>query len=75
MMRPPPLCAHDHIAISYGRSALVVAADYPFLHVFWTMLVFFLWVMWFWRLFTVWGDIFRRDDISGWVALKRKALA
>ena len=32
----------------------------------WTMLVFFLWVIWFWLLFTIWGDIFRRDDISGW---------
>ncbi|MGH3036589.1 MAG: SHOCT domain-containing protein [Gaiellaceae bacterium] len=42
------------------------AADYPFLDVFWTMIVFFLWVMWFWLLFTVWGDIFRRDDVSGW---------
>jgi Phospholipase_D-nuclease N-terminal/Short C-terminal domain len=44
----------------------VLAADYPFLDVFWSMLVFFLWVMWIWLLFTIWGDIFRRDDISGW---------
>jgi hypothetical protein len=29
------------------------------------MIIFFLWVMWFWLLFTVWADIFRRDDISG----------
>ena len=43
----------------------MIAADYPFLDVLWTMVVFFLWVMWFWLLFTVWGDIFRRDDISG----------
>lgn len=42
------------------------AADYPFLDVVGTMLVFFLWVIWFWLLFTIWGDIFRRDDISGW---------
>jgi hypothetical protein len=42
------------------------AVDYPFLDLFWTLLVFFLWVMWFWLLFTVWGDIFRRDDTSGW---------
>ncbi|HET9213956.1 MAG TPA: SHOCT domain-containing protein [Gaiellaceae bacterium] len=40
--------------------------DYPFLDLMWTMLVFFLWVIWFWLLFTIWGDIFRRDDISGW---------
>ena len=40
-------------------------ADYPFLDVMWTMLVFFLWVAWFWILFDVWGDIFRRRDLSG----------
>ncbi len=42
------------------------AADYPFLDVMWTMIVFFLWILWFWLLFTVWADVFRRDDISGW---------
>jgi hypothetical protein len=44
---------------------MVVLADYPFLDVMWTMLVFFLWIAWFWMLFGVWGDIFRRRDISG----------
>lgn len=44
----------------------MLAADYPFLDVFWTLLIFFLWVMWFWLLFTVWADVFRRHDISGW---------
>jgi hypothetical protein len=44
----------------------VFAADYPFLDVMWTMLVFFLWVVWFWLLFTVFADIFRRHDLSGW---------
>jgi hypothetical protein len=43
----------------------VLAADYPFLDLMWTMIIFFLWVMWFWLLITVFGDIFRRDDISG----------
>ena len=45
---------------------MVVAADYPFLDVLWTMLVFFLWVIWFWILISIIGDIFRRHDISGW---------
>ena len=45
---------------------MVVAADYPFLDVFWTMLIFFLWVMWFWILIVVLGDMFSRQDISGW---------
>lgn len=44
----------------------MLAADYPFLDVFWTMLVFFLWVLWFWLLFMVFADIFRRHDLSGW---------
>ena len=30
-------------------------ADYPFLDVVWSMLVFFLWVAWFWLLFSIWG--------------------
>jgi phospholipase D-like protein/putative oligomerization/nucleic acid binding protein len=44
---------------------MILAADYPFLDVLWTMLVFFLWVSWFIVLFHVVGDIFRRRDASG----------
>jgi heme/copper-type cytochrome/quinol oxidase subunit 2 len=44
----------------------VIAANYPFLDVMWTMLVFFAWVIWFWLLITVFADIFRRQDLSGW---------
>ena len=43
----------------------VVAADYPFLEVLWTMLVFFVWVAWFWLLITIAMDVFRRRDIGG----------
>jgi hypothetical protein len=39
---------------------------YPFLGVFWSMMVFFLWVAWFVLLFHVIGDVFRRRDASGW---------
>jgi hypothetical protein len=45
---------------------MFVASSYPFLDVMWTMLVFFLWVLWFWFLFMVFADIFRRSDLSGW---------
>jgi hypothetical protein len=38
----------------------------PLLDLFWTMFVFFLWVVWFWLLITVFADIFRSDDLSGW---------
>jgi Short C-terminal domain/Phospholipase_D-nuclease N-terminal len=44
----------------------MVLAAYPFLEVFWTMLIFFAFVVWLWILFTVIADLFRRDDISGW---------
>jgi hypothetical protein len=43
----------------------MLVADYTFFDLFWSLLVFFIWVMWFWLLFTIWFDIFRRDDISG----------
>ena len=43
----------------------MLAADYPFLDVLWTLFIFFLWVIWFWLLFTVFIDVFRRHDISG----------
>jgi len=43
----------------------VLAADYPFLDVLWTMLIFFAWVIWFWILITVFADLFRRKDIGG----------
>ena len=42
-----------------------VGNSYPFLDVMWTMLVFFVWVIWFWLLITVFADVFRRHDISG----------
>jgi uncharacterized membrane protein YcjF (UPF0283 family) len=45
---------------------VLFAADYPFLDIFWTMLIFFMWVIWIWILVTVLMDLFRRHDISGW---------
>jgi len=44
---------------------MVLAADYPFLGVLWSMLVFFVWISWFLLLFHVIGDVFRRRDASG----------
>jgi hypothetical protein len=45
---------------------MVLASDYPFLDILWTMLIFFAWVIWFWILIRVFVDVFRRHDISGW---------
>jgi Phospholipase_D-nuclease N-terminal/Short C-terminal domain len=44
-----------------------LAADYPFLDVFWTMILFFAWVAWIWVLVVIIGDLFRRHDTSGWI--------
>ncbi|MFE5633470.1 SHOCT domain-containing protein [Streptomyces sp. NPDC056543] len=40
--------------------------DYPALNLFWTMLWFFLWIMWLFLLFRVITDIFRDHEMSGW---------
>ncbi|MFB6780831.1 SHOCT domain-containing protein [Streptomyces sp. NPDC056352] len=40
--------------------------SYPLLNLFWTMLWFFLWIMWLFLLFKVISDIFRSDDLGGW---------
>jgi Phospholipase_D-nuclease N-terminal len=48
------------------KETVLAANDYPFLDIFWTMIIFFAWVIWFWLLITVFGDVFRRHDIGGW---------
>lgn len=40
--------------------------DYPLLNIFWTMFIFFMWVLWFALLFRVIGDLFRDHTASGW---------
>jgi Short C-terminal domain/Phospholipase_D-nuclease N-terminal len=45
---------------------MVFAADYPFLDIFWTMIIFFVWVIWIWMVIAVLADVFGRHDISGW---------
>jgi hypothetical protein len=42
------------------------AADYPFLNILWSMILFFAWVAWIWTLIVIIGDLFRRHDASGW---------
>jgi len=41
--------------------------SYPILGAFWTIFMIFLWVIWFWVLITIFIDIFRSHDLSGWV--------
>ncbi|MEU3603519.1 SHOCT domain-containing protein [Streptomyces sp. NPDC006798] len=40
--------------------------DYPLLNLFWTMLWFFLWIMWLFLLFKVITDLFRDHALNGW---------
>jgi len=40
--------------------------SYPILGAFWTILMIFLWVIWFWILITIFIDLFRSHDLSGW---------
>lgn len=44
---------------------MILVTSYPFLEVFWTMLIFFAFVVWLWILITVFADLFRRHDASG----------
>jgi Phospholipase_D-nuclease N-terminal/Short C-terminal domain len=48
---------------------MVLAATgsgYPLLDLFWTMLIFFGFVLWIWLVIIVFIDLFRRDDVRGW---------
>ena len=42
-----------------------LASDYPLLDVFWSMVIFFLFVMWIWILIAIFADVFSRHDIGG----------
>lgn len=44
----------------------LAANDFPLLNAIWLVIVFFAWVIWFWLLITVFTDLFRRSDTSGW---------
>jgi hypothetical protein len=44
----------------------MLAADFGTGQVFWSMLWFFMFFIWIWLLFVVFGDIFRSPDLSGW---------
>ncbi len=45
---------------------VLATSNYPFLNIFWTILIFFAWVIFIWIAITVLIDLFRRHDVSGW---------
>jgi len=46
---------------------ILAEVDYPFLNILWSMIIFFVWIVWIWMMFTILADVFRRHDISGWI--------
>lgn len=42
-----------------------IAADYPFLDILWSMLIFMGFIMWIWLAIMCFADIFRRRDTGG----------
>jgi hypothetical protein len=45
---------------------MVLANDFGTGQVFWSLLMFFLFVIWIWLLIVVFSDLFRSRDLSGW---------
>jgi Short C-terminal domain len=47
---------------------MITAADgYPLADLLWTFVLFFGLLVFFWLIITVFADLFRRHDVSGWV--------
>jgi uncharacterized membrane protein len=44
----------------------VIATEWSLGSVIWAMVVFFFWFMAIWIFITIFADIFRRRDLSGW---------
>ena len=43
----------------------VASSSYPLLNIFWSMFVFFIWILWIWILIWIIIDIFRSHDLGG----------
>src|SRR6476620_11408814 len=65
-MSQRPLARHSRCNPQGKVRKMLLAVDYPFLNIMWTMFIFFAWVIWIWLLIMVLADNFRRTDHSGW---------
>ena len=45
---------------------MLIAAEWTLGSMLWTMMVFFFWMMAIWIFISLFADILRRDDVSGW---------
>ena len=43
----------------------LASSSYPLLNIFWSMFIFFLWILWIWILIWIIIDIFRSHDLGG----------
>jgi hypothetical protein len=57
---PPRSACREGVGMSLASSS------YPLLNIFWSMFIFFLWILWIWILIWIIIDIFRSHDLSGW---------
>jgi ABC-type multidrug transport system fused ATPase/permease subunit len=55
-----------HVRQGGGMLLASSSYSYPVLGAFWTIFMIFLWVIWFWVLITIFIDLFRSHDLSGW---------
>jgi hypothetical protein len=53
-------------SVSQAKESPMFASEWGTGQVFWSMLYFFLFFIWIWMLFAIFGDIFRSPDLSGW---------
>jgi len=44
---------------------ILASSSYPLLNIFWSMFIFFLWILWIWILIWIIIEIFRSHDLSG----------
>jgi hypothetical protein len=52
--------------VSDDKGVLMLLAEWGTGQVLWSMIWFFLFFIWIWLLITVFADIFRSPDLSGW---------
>jgi hypothetical protein len=64
-IQPPQQHINEQIGAGH-MDHIAIATSYPFLGIFWSMLIFFAWVIFIWIAITVLMDVFRRHDLSGW---------
>jgi Short C-terminal domain len=56
----------NYLPVNAGGIAMLFEGGFSFSNFLADALTVFVFVVWFWLLVTIFGDLFRRHDISGW---------